>query len=159
MPQLQAQFVLGKGLSSWAISWFGGGGYSHVDFVLPDGTLLGARSDKIGGKPPGVQIRPPNYDTWLRRTVVAKEVSAVTLDRCMGLAYSQIGKPYDKTAIWGFAAGRDWRADDSWFCSELVTWIFETAEVFPSLIIPANKIFPGESLAICNAAGFNVVAS
>lgn len=40
-------------------------------------------------------------------------------------AASQIGKPYDWTALFGFLVRRDWQADDSWFCSELVAWAFD----------------------------------
>lgn len=40
---------------------------------------------------------------------------------------SQIGKPYDYTAILGIGVHRDWQEDDSWFCSELVAWGFSTA--------------------------------
>lgn len=37
-------------------------------------------------------------------------------------ARSQIGKPYDWTAIAGLSLHRDWQEEDSWFCSELVAW-------------------------------------
>jgi uncharacterized protein YycO len=37
-------------------------------------------------------------------------------------AASQIGKPYDYTAILGLGLRRDWQEDDAWFCSELVAW-------------------------------------
>ena len=39
-------------------------------------------------------------------------------------ARSQIGKPYDLTALFGLLMHRDWQEDDSWFCSELVAWAF-----------------------------------
>lgn len=42
-------------------------------------------------------------------------------------AASQIGKPYDYTAIVGLGLHRDWQEDDAWFCSELVAWAFERA--------------------------------
>ena len=37
-------------------------------------------------------------------------------------ARSQIGKPYDWTAVAGLGLHRNWQEDDSWFCSELVAW-------------------------------------
>lgn len=40
-------------------------------------------------------------------------------------ARSQIGKPYDLTALFGLALRRDWQEPDSWFCSELVAWSFD----------------------------------
>lgn len=42
-------------------------------------------------------------------------------------AESQLGKPYDFTAIVGLGLHRDWQEDDAWFCSELVAWAFEKA--------------------------------
>ena len=42
-------------------------------------------------------------------------------------AESQLGKPYDFTAIVGLGLHRDWQEDDRWFCSELVAWAFEKA--------------------------------
>lgn len=38
------------------------------------------------------------------------------------VARSQLGKPYDWTAIAGLGLHRDWQEEDSWFCSELVAW-------------------------------------
>lgn len=37
-------------------------------------------------------------------------------------ARSQLGKPYDWTAIFALGLRRDWQEDDAWFCSELVAW-------------------------------------
>lgn len=42
-------------------------------------------------------------------------------------ARSQIGKPYDWTAIAGLGLRRDWQEDDAWFCSELVAWAADQA--------------------------------
>lgn len=39
-------------------------------------------------------------------------------------ALSQVGKPYDATALLGILAHRDWQEPDRWFCSELVAWAF-----------------------------------
>ena len=42
-------------------------------------------------------------------------------------AVSQIGKPYDYTAILGLGLRRNWQEEDAWFCSELVAWAFQHA--------------------------------
>ncbi|EOE2603210.1 YiiX/YebB-like N1pC/P60 family cysteine hydrolase [Pseudomonas aeruginosa] len=42
-------------------------------------------------------------------------------------ARSQIGKPYDWTAVAGLGLHRDWQEGDSWFCSELVAWAADQA--------------------------------
>lgn len=47
---IKLQFVREKDLSSQVIAWFSAGHVSHVDTVLDDGRLLGARSDRVGGE-------------------------------------------------------------------------------------------------------------
>ncbi len=42
-------------------------------------------------------------------------------------AASQLGKPYDYTAVLGIGMHRDWQEKDSWFCSELAAWAFDQA--------------------------------
>jgi uncharacterized protein YycO len=42
-------------------------------------------------------------------------------------ALTQIGKPYDWTAIYGMAFRRDWHEDSKWFCSEFVEGAFDAA--------------------------------
>ncbi|WP_339079021.1 YiiX/YebB-like N1pC/P60 family cysteine hydrolase [Pseudomonas sp. TMP9] len=42
-------------------------------------------------------------------------------------ARSQLGKPYDWTAVAGLGLHREWQEDDSWFCSELVAWAADQA--------------------------------
>ena len=155
-----AQCVLGYGPSSRAIGWFGGMDLSHMDIILPDGSLLGARSDWVkpisGGRtiPPGVQIRPPHYERWKRRIVFSKAVDDGTAQAFYALAQEQLYKPYDSTAIWGFATGRDWRDPDKWFCSELGIWLFETLRIIPTLWLPKNRVMPGTAAVALSAAGF-----
>lgn len=45
----------------------------------------------------------------------------------LAAARSQVGKPYDYTAVIGLWLHRVWKDADSWFCSELVAWSFATA--------------------------------
>jgi hypothetical protein len=54
MGAITLQFVTSRDPESWAIRTFQRGWCSHVDSVMDDGRLLGARSDG------GVLIRPPN---------------------------------------------------------------------------------------------------
>lgn len=88
---------------------------SHVDFVLDDGSLLGATPSG------GVGVRDWTPGRRIERYAV--EAPADVLD----LALSQVGKPYDLTAALGLFFRRDWRACDSWICSELVAWAFREA--------------------------------
>jgi hypothetical protein len=165
MSSIKLQYVLGNGLSSKAIAWFGGGKFSHVDIVLPggfgyiEGSLLGARSDKIRGIAPGVQVRPAFYEKkWARRLVLEIPCTPEQFKVFHRYALDQRMKPYDKVAILGFLFGRNWRDDDSWFCDEMVLVCGEKASVIPELeIIPANQIPPGGSLLVYQAVGGKVV--
>ena len=67
MGAITLQFVTSSDPESWAIRTFERGWMSHVDTVMDDGQLLGARSAG------SVLIRPPNYETFARveRVVIA----------------------------------------------------------------------------------------
>ena len=149
---IRLQFVLGYGISSAAIAWMGSGHFSHVDCEMEGGFLLGARSDRVGHAAPGVQIRTAGYCDW-------KDVPVSEYQRRKHMAFlkAQLGKPYDHTAIWGFAAGRNWRDDDSWFCSELQMAALEYAAVVPCIFSPANKIPPVSLLNVFSAIGASVI--
>jgi uncharacterized protein YycO len=140
-------------LSSRAIAWFSAGHFSHVDAVLPDGRLLGARDDHVGGQPPGVRIRPPNYVKWSRRVVMKVPASAEQTYKFYAFLRDQLGKPYDSEAIWAFAFNRDWRAPDSWICSELQSAAGEYSGLMPRLYLAANKITPVACALAFSAVG------
>ena len=133
------------------IEWFAhGADFSHVDTVLPDGRLLGARSDRVGGAPPGVQIRNPDY---VGQSVVLR-VDLENANELESAAYyefvkAQIGKPYDEEGILAFIAGRDWHDPQAWFCSELCTAALEACHYFPyPIATPSNKVTPPDLIAL-----------
>lgn len=156
---IKAQFVLAHGWSSAIIQMGGGGtralGFSHVDIVLPTGELYGARSDAIGGKPPGVQRRPKDYGkkTWIRQVVFELAATPEQEKAFYDFAFLQEGKPYDKLAIIAFFADRNWRDDDAWFCDELLLACTEKAALCPPLYLPANKFNPTGAACIWSALG------
>jgi hypothetical protein len=144
------QFVRGTALDSKLIEWFGGGSrFSHVDIVLPDGMLLGSRSDVVGGASAGVQIRNPDYvgtQTVLR---ISLPQTTVLEEHFYRWARSQIGKGYDKTAIIGFVVGRSWQDPDSWFCSEYIAEDLVQVRYFPTApTSPTNRITPDALLLL-----------
>ena len=145
------QFAQGTDLGAKAIEWYGHETYSHVDSVLPDGRLFGARSDNVGGAPPGVQAREPSY---LGSEKVFRVELATTADETVKYydwLWTQVGKPYDKQGILGFIVDRDWRDPNTWFCSELVAAGLEYCEYFPyPLAAITNKITPGDLLSLCS---------
>jgi hypothetical protein len=151
MGTIVMQFVGNDSFGSRLIEWFDHGKYSHVDSVLPDGTLLGARNDVIEGIPSGVQIRPASYVAGDRILRVTIPCTANQEEVYYDFVRTQIGKPYDETAIAAFAVGRDWRAPDSWFCSELCAAATEESGLVPPMIAPVNKIAPDDLLLVISA--------
>src|SRR6185437_9040803 len=150
---IRLQFVCEAALSSQAIAWFSAGHFSHVDAVLSSGFLLGARDDAVGGQPPGVRIRPPDYLRWSRRVVMTVHASPQQTRAFYDFLHGQLGKPYDRAAIWAFAFNRDWRERDSWICSELQSAAGEHAGILPHLYLAANKITPVACALVFSAVG------
>lgn len=103
--------IAGRVIQAATWSWC-----SHVDFVLPDGRLLGA----VPGQ--GVCIRAPEADAD-RVELYQADVP----DWAVAYAKSQLGRPYDWGGILGWALHRDWQCMDRWFCSELVAWSCQSA--------------------------------
>jgi hypothetical protein len=151
-PPVTLRWVAGVGFGSDLIEWFSHAQYSHVGALLPDGRELGARDDKIGAVPAGVQIRPPKYELWKRTLTVKLLTSDVQRAAFCRFLEEQVGEPYDKTAILGFAAERNWREPDSWFCSELQARALEVCGWFPyPLELARYKITPGDLLLAVSA--------
>ena len=89
---------------------------SHAEFIDTDQHItLGARS--IGG----VKVRPCAKDRYSR----VEQFTAEGILHAYEWARTQIGKPYDFSAIAGIAIDRNWRDETKWFCSELVAASFE----------------------------------
>jgi len=101
-------------ISSWLIRFFTFSKFSHVaikisDTVIVDSTLAsGVRAittkEFIKHYPKYVEL-----DVYIPNENLAKD-----------FLLSQIGKPYDLTAIFGMVLQRKWHEEDSWFCSELL---------------------------------------
>lgn len=147
------RFFGGTGMTSRAIEWFSGGYFSHVAALWTPTQLLDSHADKIAGVRPGVRVRLASTET--ADVVVDMELAATPsqLTRWRNFLAAQLGKPYDKPAIWGFALGRDWRAPDSWFCSELQAAALEACEVCPKLYTPNNKVTPVALANVVSALG------
>lgn len=151
MAEIVLQFVEGSGFSSALIKWFGSGLYSHVDTVLPDGTLLGARNDVIQGIPAGVQIRPANYIQNEAMHRVSLTVSGEMRGKYYAFLHSQIGKPYNRLGIFAFFINAEWSDIAAWFCSQLVTAALQDCQWMPELSQPASKIDPDRLFLLISA--------
>ncbi|MDE2469768.1 MAG: hypothetical protein KGL35_13780 [Bradyrhizobium sp.] len=152
MNAIILQFIGSPDLGSQAIEWFSQGQVSHVDCVLEDGSLLGARNDVVMGIPAGVQIRPASYigNDKAVRAVLPAPTSMI--QDFYDYVRAQIGKPYDMEAILAFVAGRNWRNPAAWFCSELQGTMLEQCGYFATpLSTPTNKLTPAGLLLACSA--------
>lgn len=149
---ISLQFAAQDNLGNDLILWYAHGMYAHVDAILQDGKLLGARSNVIGVIPAGVQIRPPGYANFVRTLQVHLAVDQAVEDGFYSFLYKQIGKPYDEPAIVSFLTGRDWRNPDAWMCSELMGATLEACGFFPyRLATPTNKLTPDDCLLAISA--------
>ena len=151
---LSWQLVRGDSWSSGEIAYFGGGDFSHIDFIDTDGSCIGARSDKIGIIQPGVQRRPASYEKWKLRVVFTLTTATLAQESAFrSFIYAQLGKPYDKLAIWGFILGRSWEETDRWICSELQCAALEAAGIVGKLYLSANRITPNDMSLILSCIG------
>lgn len=106
--------------------------HSHADFLLDDGTYLGAIPF------PGVckhGLLEPVEDFYEFKCS-AEQKAAV-----LAYAEAQVGKPYDYGAIFGFIARETWAEENKWFCSELIAGSF-AAGGLPLFSESASKITP-----------------
>lgn len=156
MSEVVFQLSRDDTLGSDLISWFDQG-FSHVDTRLDSGWLLGARDDVVVVDnrlyPSGVQIRPPGYRKFSKTMLFAIECTFEQKDAFNTYQRSQLGRPYDSKAIWGFVFGRDWREADSWICSELAAASLEQAGIIKKLYLEANRITPGALALVLSALG------
>lgn len=141
------QFCTQQDLGSWAIRTFergvDGGLWSHVDAVLADGRLLGARDDVCAGVARGVQIRPAAYAPFTKTKLVRIPCPQAIADAYYAFLEQQLGKPYDELAIAAFVVDRDWRQANAWFCDELQAAAGEAAMLIAhKLAVPDNRLTP-----------------
>ncbi len=89
---------------------------SHAEFIDTDREItVGARS--VGG----VKVRSCVKDHYSR----VEQFTAEGILQAYEWARTQIGNPYDFSAVAGIAVDRNWRNETKWFCSELVVASFE----------------------------------
>jgi hypothetical protein len=147
-------------------------GWSHYANVLAtDGLVLDAREDRTrappgwdcgegvivganGKVPPGVRLRPRSYldkvPRWIELELASRSAEQYQAWERAGRA--QLGKPYDKLGILGFALGwddrRNWRDQSAWFCDELGIFMCEQAKICRPIPSPIYKFTPGAALML-----------
>lgn len=147
--------------------------FSHVDIVLPDGTLIGSSDSPdapvIRGNPRGVAVRPQGYQEFDIRRIAKIEVPPNVYlkpeeieQNFYLLLESQIGKPFDSAAMHAMLGdtvikAMDWHEAEAWFCSEYLIWSLHNARFFPyELVVPKNRVSPADSLLIMNPYMINL---
>jgi hypothetical protein len=135
--------------------------FSHGDYVLDDGNLLGASDNPgaphVSGNPRGVAIRPPDYQAFaLRRRAVIKTTDDHKR-RYESFLRTQLGKPFDGEAVslTTFLSAdftdRDWRDSARWYCHELLVHGYEVAGILGwKLINVKNRVTAADHLLIIN---------
>lgn len=89
--------------------------WSHVAVELDDGRVIEAVWS-------GVRLTTFTECTkqMSKYTLVELEKKdAATTSKAVSWLLDQVGKKYDKAALFGFLAKRDWQNSLKWFCSEL----------------------------------------
>ena len=158
---VRLQLVRGIGLSSDLISWWGGSywGFSHADALMPDGTLIGARSDRIYHNgvwyPKGVQQRPAEYEQWKRRAIVTFHVQRWQSDYWERLQSEGLGAQYNHLNIIELILGVKPTPDKHgrWICSARQFNRLRLIGVFPALTIPDEEITPDHLYLMSQAVG------
>jgi uncharacterized protein YycO len=141
---ITVRWVAHPGPFTWAVRLAQYGYWpSHCEAVLPDGTRLGSWFLKGG-----VRIRPADYDAGSFSREMFIRIKATTAQEIAFYSFlrAEVGKPYDWRAIISFyskMSGRDWQADDSWECSELIGSAFAACGILPKhMAVKFSRITP-----------------
>ena len=128
--------------------------YSHVEFVLADGSAIGSHART------GVAITPKGYaGRWQTSTrSVALPCTETQEAALVAFLRAQLGRPYDFLAILAIATSfflgpRNWRSPDAWFCSELVTAALEAAGIMSCIIEDTSRITPRDCMIFLSTHG------
>jgi len=89
--------------------------WSHVAILLDDDTVVEATWPKVRHVPLATLLA-----SHTEYAIVRYHGGVSVADA----ALSQVGKPYDVLALFGFLVHRNWQSTGKWFCSELVAWAF-----------------------------------
>ena len=96
--------------------------WSHVGILTPENTVIDSHIARKG-------VTEQSFSDFISSDIDKYEIKVYDSipDNVYDIARTQIGKPYDWTAVCGIPFRRNWQEDDSWFCSELVAWACKEA--------------------------------
>jgi hypothetical protein len=164
MGEIALQFSTSTAFTSGIIRRLTHSPWSHVDFVLPEGLLGVSGEDRSINDPGGVRVRPFGCWPYLSKPRTAYLHCPDNIaDKVLDVARSQIGKPFDNGALWGFLGDlaygapkirpAPWDDEMSWFCSEYIAFCLVRGGFFPyKLIVRKERISPADLLLILNAS-------
>jgi len=123
------------------------GRVSHVEAVLPDGTIIAA----LAGS--GVINVFGDYDeTSTSQVFVDIPASSDKISQWTRYLASRLGRPYDWETIAGLALHTGWRMKGGMICSMLQALALREAGVFPyPLSEPAHEITPRDLLLMLSS--------
>lgn len=166
---IEVHLLAGTSVSSRLIelSGIGAGGYSHAASLLKDGRYLDARSDRIAGVLPGVQLRDPKTETWMRRRRATLEVDETVYAEWEASLRAKLTDGYGFRDIIDFLDGSSAHVNGRWICSALAVnavqhisrrfWKPGTLGYVPyPLWIKAHQVSPNTCLTILEVAGFTI---
>ena len=160
MTEIAVDFRLGPDLSSRIVSFWGEGygGYSHSASLLASGIYLDSRSDVVAGVPPGVQLRHPDSEPWIRRRRATLAVSTEDYWKWEGRLRSHLNDAYDPASIWAFITGRNTPGTKGhWICSALVLDGLQALDLIPTdFPVPLHQVTPNALLLVLAALGFTI---
>jgi hypothetical protein len=140
LKTIDLRFVSGFGCGSGAIREVSHGEFTHVDAVVPkggianiewpEGSLVGARSDKIGGKPAGLQCRPFGYEPVKKAVIFHLAVNNLQEQGFWSFLYSQETHKYDKPSILANVFNANWHAAGHYVCSAAICDALQSADWF-----------------------------
>lgn len=120
MRTISLLFTRQSDLLSRAIRTFTWSRWSHVALIDGYGAIEATPPD-------GVVVNDTEVVLMRSSEFELVELPCSNPEAVRAAAASQVGKPYDYTALMGLALRRDWQEEDAWFCSELIAWAFEQA--------------------------------
>lgn len=138
------------------MAWYGQGwgGYSHVDFLLPGGGCVGARSDRLGGLPPGFELRSDGYEKWKRRLVLSLPCTQEESEEAVHWLVDKLNEPYDKRDILGLLLGKDLSSGSGWWiCSSAQLALAQHLNKLPAFSISPQQFSPNMLLVALEAIG------
>ena len=160
--ELTHRMYRGPGLISRVIGYFGAGYYSHIDVRTPQGYYRGAFENERTVRgiwyPPGYEDRPEAYyGPALRVTDYTIDVSVGQWEEYWRASNAKLHKPYDYRGLWEtFVEGRQWRDNDSWWCSEAVADNLEQGYIITDLPSVMKAVEPGDCVFMFCARGARI---